>query len=141
MKAVEVVFDGQKMKLVDRHEPIEELPLWYRQFMELDESKKKKAIARILEGIKQNRKKLYDFIKKSECELVGVVPRIVYMLPGGKDEESSTTWIHAFAMTTLLFWHEEGQFGFFANPVLSYNDSILNHEEGNKTHDLKGFTG
>jgi hypothetical protein len=73
---------------------------------------------------------------------VGVTPRIVYTLADSSDGESlDVSWIHSFSMTTLLFWCDQGQFGFFVNPNLDFNETVLNKVKGNPKTSLKGFTG
>lgn len=121
--------------------PAEALPLWYEQFLKLPDSKRKQIIDKVLNFIKERNKAGYDFIKNTKSELVGVSPRIVYTLASEKEGDLDISWIHAFSMATLLFWCEQGKFGFFINPVLRYNDTVLNNIEGNKKNKVKGFTG
>lgn len=124
-------------KIVD---PLE-YPLWYQQFLSLDSAKRKKIVAKMMKDIKEAKPDAFKFIEKFNCRLVGIQPRIEYALSDSKDGDIEVTWIHGLSMATLLFWCDEGGFGFFINPVLDYNNSALNKIDGNKNRPVRGFTG
>ena len=116
--------------------------LWFKQFLLLSEEKRRKIKDKVLSSLKEYKPNTYKFILKFKCELVGLCPKIEYALLNSNEGEINCTWIHHFSGPTMLFWCDEGEFGFFVNPNLSYNDSILNKIEGNKQDSLiRGFTG
>lgn len=119
-----------------------DLSHWYKQLLQLPEEKRQQLAEKALLAVKKVKPDTYDFIKKFKCELVGITPEIKYCLIDSSLGETDCTWIHAYSGPTLLYWHPIGKFGFFVNAELNFNDSILNHIEGNKKDDLiKGFTG
>lgn len=120
-----------------------DFPLWYKQFSELDEKKRKKFAELALKRVKAAKPEAYEFIQKFRCELVGISPNISYALIKDEGPDSlSVTWVHGFSMPTLLYWCKQGGFGFFVNANLDYNDTVLNRVEGNKVDPtIKGFTG
>jgi hypothetical protein len=118
-----------------------EFPLWFKQLFSLSESKRKDIVKKMMKAVKESNPEAYEFIQKAKCKLVGVQPRVEYALIDSKEGDTSCTWVHGFSMATLLFWCEEGSFGLFINPVLKYDDSVLNKISGNKKQSIKGFTG
>jgi len=127
---------------VDETRDPNEWPLWYDQYSKLDESKKKAMAKRALEQIKEAKPETYNFIQKFKCEIVGVSPRVEYALSNSNEGDTNVTWVHSFSMPTLLFWCPAGAFGFFVNPILDFNDTVLNKIDGNpKQRGLRGFTG
>lgn len=133
--------DGEIIETTFKEVDPREYPSWYTQFFSLDSSKRKKTINSLLENIKKEQPEAYQFIKKFDCKLVGVQPRVEYALINSSEGDTTCTWIHAFSMATLLFWCEAGSFGLFINPVLHYDDSVLNKIPGNKKQNIRGFTG
>lgn len=121
------------------HSP-EDYPLWYDQFAKLPEKAKKDIAHTALKRIASTKPEMADFIRKMRCELVGLCPRIEYILADEREGETDVTWVHGFSIPTLLYWCKEGKFGFFVNANLDYNDTVLNKVNGNKRQSLKGFT-
>ena len=117
-----------------------EFPLWYQQFMKLDEKKRKEITKTALERIKQSKPDAYYFITRFKCKLVGVTPQIAYALDSSKEGDTEVTWIHGYSMPTLLYWCPAGRFGFFVNANLDYDETVLNSVKGNKKQGIKGFT-
>jgi hypothetical protein len=114
---------------------------WYKQLTKLDDQKRKEIIQKTLLQIKESNSDMYKFIKNNSCELVGICPEISYVLCDTKEGDTKVTFVHGFSMPTLLFWCERAKFAFFINPVLEYNDTVLNKQRGNKPEKLQGFTG
>lgn len=141
---IEFVTENNESHIVDHieNEDPHEIALWFDQALKLDSPKRIKMVRSAMNKIKQNKPDTYEFIRKFECTLVGIMPRVEYALSGqeGKDD-LNVTWIHSFSQPTLVFWCEKGGFGFFVNSVLGYDDSILNKIKGNPKTSLKGFTG
>ena len=118
-----------------------ELAPWFEQLLKLDERKRRALKDKALELIQKSKPEAYDFIRKFKCELVGFCPRVEYTMVEDRMNDIDITWIHPFSIPTLLYWCKQGQFGFFVNANLSYNESVLERVPGNKVEDLKGFTG
>lgn len=116
-------------------------PLWYQQLFSFDDKKRKQIIVSLLKSIEEAKPEAFEFIKKNECKLVGLMPRVEYALMSSKEGDTGCTWIHAFSQYTFVFWCENGGFGLFINPVIEYNDSVLNKIPGNTKQSIKGFTG
>lgn len=131
--------DGFDIKMADV-EP-GDLPLWYQQFIKFDDKKKSEAIEKTISMIKAKNPELYSFIRQYRCVLVGVMPMVQYNLPDCKHGDGDTTWIHGFAVPTLIYWHPKGKFSFFANPILRFDETVLNEVGGNPRQNIKGFTG
>lgn len=140
-KKLVIDLDGEMVETNYKEINPKEYPLWYKQLFSLDEKKRKQTVSKIMDTIKESKPEAYEFIKRMNCKLVGVQPKIEYSLVSSNEGELNCTWIHGFSMVTLLFWCEEGQFGFFINPILNYDDSVLNSIDGNKRQFIKGFTG
>lgn len=118
-----------------------DFPSWYKQFLELSDSKRKQIADTALKRVKEAKPEAYEFIKKFRCELVGISPSLMYALVSSKDGDASVTWVHGFSMPTLLYWCRQGGFAFLVNANLDYNDTVLNRVEGNKVdRAIKGFT-
>lgn len=117
----------------------EALPLWYEQFLGLPDATRKRLADLSLKQIKESKPAAYEFIKTFKCELVGITPNIAYALCSSKEGDTSVSWIHAFSMPTLLYWSADGEFGFFINANLKFNDTVLN-KLNDKEH-VRGFTG
>jgi hypothetical protein len=117
-----------------------EIALWYQQFVNLPEKKRKEIAEKAMMKIQDAKPDTYQFIKKFKCELVGVSPRIEYSLVDRREGDLEGTWIHSFSLPTLLFWCPDGKFSFFVNANLDFNDTVLNRQKGNKKQQLKGFT-
>lgn len=118
-----------------------ELAPWYKQFMKLDEKKRRHIAESALLQVKVAKPEMYQFIKKFGCKLVGITPRIEYACLNKGDGDLDVTYIHSFSMATLLFWCDAGKFGFFVNANLDYDDTVLNRVKGNKKdRSIKGFT-
>lgn len=126
---------------IDDKTPPEDLAPWFKQFLKLDTKKREAFAQKVMDRLYSEKKEAYEFIRKFNCELVGISPRIVYTLVDAPDGELDVTWIHSFSMPTLLFWCKQGGFGFFVNPNLNYDDTVLNKVKGNKQQSIKGFTG
>ena len=119
-----------------------EFPLWYKQLMQLDEKRRKEIVVKALERIKEAKPATYKFIKENKCKVVGLSPAIEYALIDKAEGNLDVTWIHGFSLPTLLLWHPAGEFGFFVNANLKYNDTVLNKIKGNKVDkNIRGFTG
>ncbi len=116
-------------------------PIWYQHFLRFKDPKKNEEIKKAMQLLKKHKPETYKFIQASKCELVGIMPLVSYNLPTAKGDEGDVTWFHGFAVPTLLFWHPEGEMGLFVNPILKYNDSIINHQKGNEKESISGFTG
>jgi hypothetical protein len=136
MRDLEV--DGEILKMDESEEP-GSVP-WFDQFLKLSDSKRRQIIDRLKGQIKAKKPEAYNFIKNTDAKLVGVMPQVSYALRDSKENDGDITWVHGFSMCTLLFWCEKGGFGFFINPNLDYNDTVLNKVEGNRKQSLKGFT-
>lgn len=117
-----------------------EFPPWYTQFLKLPEKKRLEMVNRALEKVKAEKPETYSFIDKFSCELVGVTPRIEYALCKSSEGDLDVTWVHGYALVTLLYWCADGGFGFFVNANLEFNDTVLNKVKGNEKQKLKGFT-
>lgn len=133
--------DGEIVETTHKEIDPREYPLWYKQLFSLDSKKRKQIVATLLESIKKEKPEAYKFIKSTGCKLVGVQPRIEYAIMDSSEGDTSCTWIHGFSMSTLLFWCDEGGFGLFINPILHYDDTVLNKISGNKKQNIRGFTG
>lgn len=121
-------------------DPTEMAP-WYEQFLKLSEKKREEICKTALKRIQESKPETYQFIKKYGCELVGICPSISYCLLDKSQGDTDVTYIHSFSMPTLLYWCSEGQFGFFVNANLDYNDTVLNRVKGNQVDkSIKGFT-
>lgn len=119
-----------------------ETALWFDQLMKFDEKKRLAIVRSAMTKLKSAKPEMYDFIKKFNCQLVGISPRVEYTLSGKEgSEDLEVTWIHSFSQPTLLFWCKAGGFGLFVNSVLDFDDSVLNNIKGNPKSSLRGFTG
>lgn len=124
---------------IDNRDP-SEFPPWYVQFIKLSDDKKKAIVDRAMAQIKEAKPDLYSFIRKFKCQLVGVQPNLQYALTSARDGNTEVTWVHAFSLPTLQFFCPEGKFGLFVNANLDFNDTVLNHIEGNRSQKVRGWT-
>jgi hypothetical protein len=117
-------------------------PDWHWQLLSLPEKNRQKIISRIMNNLKEAKPDCYEFIKKFSCQVVGIQPRVEYVLGDESNGgDMNVTYVHTFSMPTILFWCPEGGFGFFVNPNLMYDDSVINHTANNPKKLIKGFTG
>lgn len=139
--AKKVVVDEHDIKFSVKERAPDVLPAWYEQFLRLSSKKRSEISEKVLALIKKNNPEAYGFIKNAGCKLVGITPRIVYALIDESKGDIDVSWIHSFSMATCLFWCEKGKFGFFINPNLRYDETVLDQVKGNSKNSLKGFTG
>lgn len=126
---------------IDHAEDPTKLPLWYEQLMKLDEKSREHVKNVALQRIKASKPQTFDFIKRFKCELIGISPRVEYVLLKEADGDIDVTFVHAYSMPTLLFWCPEGEFHFSVNANLKYNDTVLNEVQGNKIdRKIQGLT-
>lgn len=115
---------------------------WYAQLLKLDARKRKAVVDTALKRIKESKPEAFEFIRKFDCELVGITPGVEYTLVSDAQGELEVTFVHPYSMPTLLYWCKQGGFGFFVNANLEYNDTVLNRIAGNKVDKgIRGFTG
>lgn len=127
---------------IDENADPTEFPLWYKQMMKLPQKKRQDIVNVAMVRIKETKPETYKFIKEHRCRVVGLCPAIEYALVDKSEGDIDVTWIHGFSLPTLLFWHPKGDFGFFVNANLKYNDTVLNKIKGNNVDkNIRGFTG
>lgn len=97
--------------------------------MRMDEDRRKIAVSLALAKLKKAKPDVYEFITKGKCKLVGFIPNVEYTMPDDREKSLDITYLHDFSQGTLLYWSEEGKFGFFVNASLKYD-----------SNGLKGFT-
>lgn len=138
---MKIEIDGDIIEIDESADP-GEFPPWYSQLVKLPESKREDIYKKSMLQLKNHKPGIYKFITECKCKLVGFMPSVGYTLKKKSDGELDVTFIHAFELPTLLFWHPEGEFGFFVNVNLKYNDTILNNVKGNNIdREIQGFTG
>lgn len=126
---------------VDENADPSDYPLWYKQYLKLDESQRKEIHKIALKRLKEAKPDAFKFVQKFGCKLVGITPRTEYSLVSEKDGEVNVTYVHKYAMPTLLFWCPQGEFHFSINANLKYNDTVLNEVKGNKVdREIRGLT-
>lgn len=126
---------------VDENTDPSEYPLWYKQYLKLNEDERKKIESIAMKRIKEAKPESYAFIKKFRCKVVGITPRTEYSLVLDSEGEANVTYVHKYSMPTLLFWCPQGQFHFSINANLKYNDTVLNDIKGNKIDkNIRGLT-
>lgn len=136
MKTTQMEVEDQILEMTEG-DPMDLAP-WYVQLSKLDPRKRKRTVETAMQRIRETKPTTYEFIKNFRCELVGIMPRIEYMLV---NDSEGDTYVHSFSMPTLLFWCPKGEFSFFVNANLKYNDTVLNSIEGNTKENIRGFTG
>ena len=82
---------------------------------------------------------------KRDFKFIGFSPNLMYLKARGPKDDLEATYIHPWAMTTLIFKHKTLPFLIHINAAMEWDESFLskipqNHElfEG---RDLKGGTG
>jgi len=85
-----------EIKVNDSSHPYDD-PLWYRKMLDWDEKTKKELAIRTASQIKDAGDTLY---------FVGIVPKIVYLMIDGDEDENSYLWVHKFSMATVAAWKE-----------------------------------
>lgn len=142
-KSKELVFDldGELVRIKEKKLDPTEYPLWYKQLFSLDGITRKRIVKSVLSQVKDASPETFKFLEEQDAKLVGVIPRVEYSLMDSKEGELGITWVHGFSQYTFLFWCEYLKIAVITNPVLEYDDSVLNKIEGNKKQNIKGFTG
>ena len=102
----------------------ENQPSWYKQLFKFDASKREAAHEFALKKIKEAKPEAYDFIQKFGCKLVGFMPNVVYTCPDDSRGIMDYNFVHDFSQYTLLYWCENGGFGFFINASLKFDDEM-----------------
>ncbi|NJM09358.1 MAG: hypothetical protein HC883_00200 [Bdellovibrionaceae bacterium] len=127
---------------IDHNEDPTKLPLWYEQLLRLDERSREHVKENALKRLRAIKPDTYEFIKKFKCELIGISPRVEYVLLKESEGDIDVTFIHPYSMPTLLFWCPAGEFHFSVNANLKFNDTVLNNVKGNKIdRKIRGLTG
>lgn len=127
---------------VDPNTDPSEYPIWYKQYLRLDEKARQEIHKKAIDRIKTAKPQTYQFIKKFKCQVIGITPRTEYSLINEKDGDNNVTFVHKYSMPTVLFWCPSGDFHFSVNAVMKYNDTLLNKVSGNKVDkNIRGLTG
>lgn len=119
---------------------------WFENVQEASESERSKAVQKIVDYVSTKNPDLIKRINKGELKLIGFTPRLDYLnLEGRMDRKK------CFPIPTLLYWDKKNRvlvvFNMqicepilISNPVLRYDDTILNEVNGTREA-IKGITG
>jgi len=85
----------------------------------------------------------------NDCDFIGFVPNISYIMGKGDSNEIKNLWVHPFSTPTMLFKVKDQPLLVVANANLDYNDSVLtkiDHNQYSKEimktlKNIKGITG
>jgi hypothetical protein len=120
---------------------------WFDDMQNIDKQGRIKARDKIVASIESKNPALYSQIKENKLKLIGFTPRIDF----APIESKAVSNKRCFTIPTLLYWDKINKclviFNMeiyepiiLTNPVLRYDDTILNEINGKK-ESIKGITG
>lgn len=115
-------------------ERVKMFPGWYKELRKMNSSAREKLIEIVLENIRRDGDlkdqptlegtKLVQMLKR-ECEFVGFAPNVTYLKCQGKKDELQASFVHPWAMTTLVYKHKKLPILIYANAGMRKDQMLL----------------
>ena len=126
---------------------------WVKEFMGSRASRRHEWVKTILKGIRSYDSKSGEPTRdgntfagnledRSQFELIGICPNIMYIKTEGSPEDLKAIWVHAWGTPVLLYKHKQTCALVVAGPGIRLNDSVVREISYNKyKEEILGITG
>lgn len=126
---------------------------WVDVFIQATVKRRREWVNSILDGIRSFNSKsgkptpegetfADTLMNRSEFELIGVCPNIMYIKADGAKEDLNAIYVHPFGSPTLLYKHKKTCALVIAGPGIRFNDSVVREISFNQYNEqVLGITG
>ena len=126
---------------------------WVKELMESRASRRHEWVKTILRGIERYNSKTGETTRdgmefaanlqdRSQFELIGICPNIMYIKAEGQPEDLKAIWVHAWGTPVLLYKHKKTCALVIAGPGIRLNDSVVREISYNQYKEkILGITG
>ena len=113
---------------------------WAKQFIKMSSRERNKIKNLVLDQVRSENRKLYNFINSPDIEFVGVAASTEYLLCDGPVDELEALWVHPHGIPSLIFAGKG--YMVIVNPILRVSDSVLSEIPGNSIKaSFRGLSG
>ena len=124
----------KKTNLSNSSSKVKMTPRWYKETFDAESKLRKQMVEDILYNVSchgslmdqptEIGKQFVDWIRK-EFVLIGFAPNTTYMKIEGKGDDLQATWVHPWAMNTLIYKNKKLPFLIYVNAGMRLNEMLL----------------